>query len=62
MSVKKNGSYTFISDHSFWILDDTEAEDRVGIAYKMGWREGTYKENLTKYTIFENATMIPSTL
>lgn len=29
-----------------------EAEDRVGVVYKMGWREKMCKENLTKYTIF----------
>lgn len=41
---------------------DIEAGDRVGVAHKVGWRERMFKENLTKYTIFENAIMIPSTL
>lgn len=41
---------------------DTETEERLEVAHKIGWRERMCQENLTKYTIFENALMIPSTL
>lgn len=41
---------------------DTETEERLAVANKIGWKERMCRENLTKYTIFENALMIPSTL
>lgn len=41
---------------------DTETEERLEAAHKIGWRERMCKDNLTKYTIFENAIMICNTL